>query len=161
MARDPLEQPREAIAAVYAYVAYRIGPGPDAEDVVSEVIERALRYRASYDSKKGPPIAWLTGIASNCLTDRARSVAKQPEPVPDLEAVEPSDAYETVEMSRDLRDALARLDDRDRELIALRYGADMKAKDIAKSLDMKTNAVEVALHRALARLRQHLDDAAP
>ena len=53
----------------------------------------------------------------------------------------------------DLADAVATLGVRDRELIALRYGADLKAKDIAALLGQRTNAVEVALHRALERLR--------
>ena len=49
--------------------------------------------------------------------------------------------------------ALARLSDRDRELLAMRYGADMKAAEIARVLESTTNAVEVAVHRALRRLR--------
>jgi RNA polymerase sigma factor (sigma-70 family) len=42
---------------------------------------------------------------------------------------------------------------RDRELVALRYGADLTAAQIAELLGLTTNAVEVGLHRALARLR--------
>ena len=61
--RDPLANPEALIRRVYAYVAYRLGDGPDAEDVTSEVFERALRYRESYDRSKGEPIAWLLGIA--------------------------------------------------------------------------------------------------
>jgi RNA polymerase sigma-70 factor (ECF subfamily) len=53
--------------------------------------------------------------------------------------------------------ALAQLSDRDRELIALRYGAGLTAAQIARLLDLQTNAVEVALHRALARLRRILE----
>jgi RNA polymerase sigma-70 factor (ECF subfamily) len=49
--------------------------------------------------------------------------------------------------------AVAALDDRDRELIALRYGADLTARQIAELLGARTNAIEVALHRALGRLR--------
>jgi len=41
--------------------------------------------------------------------------------------------------------------------IALRYGADLKAREIAVVLGQRTNAVEVALHRALERLRAVLD----
>ena len=51
--RDPLANPEPLIRRVYAYVAYRIGDGPDAEDVTSEVFERALRYRESYDPTRG------------------------------------------------------------------------------------------------------------
>ena len=46
--RDVLADPRPLIERVYGYVAYRIGDGPDAEDVTSETFERALRYRDSY-----------------------------------------------------------------------------------------------------------------
>jgi RNA polymerase sigma factor (sigma-70 family) len=53
----------------------------------------------------------------------------------------------------------ARLGERDRELLALRYGADLTARQIARHLDMRTNAVEVALHRALERLRVLLEEA--
>ena len=49
------------------------------------------------------------------------------------------------------------LPERDAELIALRYGADLTAKQIAEVTGMRTNAVEVALHRALGTLRQVLE----
>ena len=42
MKRDPLAHPEELIQRVYAYAAYRIGDGPDAEDVTSEAFERAV-----------------------------------------------------------------------------------------------------------------------
>ena len=67
MRHDPLAHPERLIRTVYAYVAYRIGPGPDAEDITSEVFERALRYRASYDPNRGEPMAWLIGIARRCV----------------------------------------------------------------------------------------------
>lgn len=50
---------------------------------------------------------------------------------------------------------------RNRGLIALRYGADLTAKQIAEVLGVKTNAVEVALHRALGRLKVLLDPSHP
>jgi DNA-directed RNA polymerase specialized sigma24 family protein len=43
-------------------------------------------------------------------------------------------------------------------LIALRYGADLSARRIGEILGLRTNAVEVALHRALLRLRDRLED---
>ena len=39
----------------------------DAEDITSDVFERALRYRSSYDPKRGEPVAWLIGIARRCI----------------------------------------------------------------------------------------------
>jgi RNA polymerase sigma factor (sigma-70 family) len=58
-----------------------------------------------------------------------------------------------------LADAIGGLDDRARDLLALRYGADLTARQIGQILGLKTNAVEVALHRTLTRLRGHLDEA--
>ena len=43
----------------------------------------------------------------------------------------------------------------------MRYGADMKAAQIAQVLQTSTNSVEVALHRALRRLRDVLEQKQP
>jgi DNA-directed RNA polymerase specialized sigma24 family protein len=53
------------------------------------------------------------------------------------------------------------LDERDRELLALRYGADLKARQIAELLGERTNTIEVALHRALGRLRKLMEEEGP
>ena len=45
------------------------------------------------------------------------------------------------------------LDERDRELVALRYGADLTARQIAELLGAARTPIEVALHRALGRFR--------
>jgi len=151
MRRDPLANPEPLIRRVYSYVAYRVGDGPDAEDLTSETFERALRYRRSYDPNKGEPIAWLLGIAKRCIDGRGpvRELASEhaDEPVEsDLE----EDTVRRLTVAR----AVGGLEERDRELIALRYGADLTARQIAELLGARTNAIEVALHRALGRLRE-------
>ena len=155
LARDPFAHPEPLIRRVYAYVAYRIGDGPDAEDVTSETFERALRYRRSYDAAKGEPAAWLIGIARRLIAERPRPPS---DPTPDPPAVAASGDVEEETVRRlSLTAAVAELDEHDRELIALRYGADLTARRIGELLGMRPNAVEVALHRALARLRASLE----
>ena len=139
MKRDPLAQPEPLIRRVYAYVAYRIGTGPDADDVTAEAMARALQYRDSYDPSKGEPHSWAIGIA--------------PDP-PDLPA--PEDMEQDTVDRLTMRAAVLELPERDRELLALRYGADLTARQIGDVLGMTTNAAEVALHRALKRLREVL-----
>jgi RNA polymerase sigma-70 factor (ECF subfamily) len=155
MRRDPLAHPERLIQAVYAYVAYRVGPGMDAEDITSEVFERALRYRESYDPEQGEPMAWLFGIARRCVNGAYSNPQPAPEVVEDLPA--PDDVAETAVRRLSLIDAVSQLGDRDRELIALRYGADLSGRQIGAVLDMSANAVDVAMHRALERLRQALE----
>ena len=151
---DPLAKPEELLQRTYAYVAYRLGDGPDAEDVTSEAFARAVRYRETFDPARGRPIDWMIGIARRCVQDAltagSPTAAEAPEmPVAgDLE----TDTIRRIELA----EAVSRLAARDLELIALRYGADLKAQDIARQVGMSTNAVEVALHRALARLRELL-----
>jgi RNA polymerase sigma-70 factor, ECF subfamily len=162
LSRDPLANPEPLIRRVYAYVAYRIGDGPDAEDITSETFERALRYKGSYDRSKGEPAAWLIGIARRCLADAAPPQSA-PEPVD--ESAAPDNVEEESVRRIDLRAALAKLSQRDRELLALHYGADLTAGQIGELLELTTNAVEVALHRARERLAAALaglgDDDSP
>jgi RNA polymerase sigma-70 factor (ECF subfamily) len=159
---DPLENPEEAIRRVYAYVAYRIGAGPDAEDVTSATIERALRYRNSYRREDGSHAAWLIGIARRCIIDRA-AVQGHTEPLDDRDPTDlgiagsVADHTETAAARLDLRDAVARLDARSRDLVALRYGADLSSKDIGHLLSLSPGAVDVGLHRALAQLRAAME----
>jgi RNA polymerase sigma factor (sigma-70 family) len=149
--RDPLARPEELIPQVYSYAAYRLGDGPDAEDVTSEVFERAIRYRRSYDQTRGEPMAWLLGIARRCVD---ATLAARPREQGELEEMAGKTNIEEDSIRRlTLAAAVAQLADRDQELIALRYGAELTAAQIGQVLGIQTNAAEVALHRALSRLR--------
>jgi RNA polymerase sigma factor (sigma-70 family) len=156
---DPLANPEALIRSVYAYVAYRIGPGPDAQDVTSETLERAIRGRNTYDPTKGPPIAWLIGIARRCLSEAM--TARPTLHADPIETPASGDLEEDSIRRLTLSAALASLDEREQELIALRYGSDLTARRIGEILEMRTNAVEVALHRALVHLRDRLDTGRP
>ena len=155
MGGDPLDLSDRTIRRVYAYVAFRIGRGPEAEDVTSEVFERAVRYGASYDRRKGAPLAWLFGIARGCIADHVAKRVETGGQPDDLACVGDLEA-DTVERLT-LRAAVQRLSPRDRELIALRYGAELTAREIGELLGERTNTIEVALHRAVSRLRDDLD----
>ena len=158
-APDPLRDPRALIRRVYSYVAYRIGDGQDAEDVTSDVFERAVRYRNRYDASKGTPTNWVLGIARRAVAEHLGRPVPVPVSPDEFEAEDEAPSTEEAVLGRlTLDDALARLADRDRELLSLRYGADLKARDIAVVLEIETHAVEMALSRATARLRRLLGE---
>jgi RNA polymerase sigma-70 factor (ECF subfamily) len=155
---DPLANPEPLIRRVYSYAAYRLGDGADAEDATGETFARAVRYRNSFDARTGSAQAWLLGIARRVVDDqlsqRQRSAA----------GFEDGVASSFVEDLADLaverlflRAALARLSTADRELLAMRFGADLAVKDIAAIMGVRPNSVDVALHRALARLRESVE----
>ena len=152
--RDPLANPGPLLRRVYAYVAYRVPDRTEAEDITSETFERALRYSDRYDERKGDPVAWLLGIARNCVYDASLRPRAEllPEPEPTRVGVEAE-----VVSRLALEQALATLSPDDQELLALRYGADLRVREIASLLDRRTNAVEVALSRARNRLASALE----
>lgn len=122
--------------------------------MTGDVFEQATRYRDSFDPARGEPIAWLLGIARRCI---ATNIAQRPAPTgepPDVAA--PGDLEQQSVDRVWLSAAIRALSDRDQELIALRYGADLRARQIGQFFDMSTGAAEVALHRALERLRREL-----
>jgi RNA polymerase sigma-70 factor (ECF subfamily) len=152
--RDPLHDPAPLIPRVYAYVAYRIGAGADADEATGEVFARAVRYRATYDPARGEPISWLLGIARRVLAEKGQ----EPSTAPLDESWDASEGgfADRIVERLDLWAAVASLSERDRELIALRYGADLSAPQIAGLVDSETHAMEVALSRAVGRLRATL-----
>jgi RNA polymerase sigma factor (sigma-70 family) len=156
---DPLANSEPLIRRVYAYVAYVIGDGPDAEDITSAVFENALRYRSTYDPSRGKPATWLLGIARRCVAAALSERAASREAPTEVEAPAEVEAEAVDRLT--LRAALNTLSERDRDLIALRYAADLRAREIAELLDLTTNAVEVALHRALTKLRAELETEQP
>ena len=154
MKRDPLAHPEELIQRVYAYAAYRIGDGPDAEDVTWEAFERAIRYRDSFDPRKGEPLSWLIGIARNVIADTRPVPTAELRDVPGFDELH-EQTQQRVDVSAPSPNSSSVI-----RLVALRYGADLTARQIGEVIEMKTNAVEVALHRALGRLRELLEQPA-
>jgi RNA polymerase sigma-70 factor (ECF subfamily) len=147
---DPLAEPEEILRCVYAYVAYRVGDGPQAEDITSETLERAVKYRSSYKPELGSPAAWIIGIARRCIAEEARSRRRRSEVGAPEDWLDPGEeSIARIDLSR----ALTALTDEERDLVALRYGADLRAREIAELLFVRTNTVEVKLHRALVKLR--------
>jgi DNA-directed RNA polymerase specialized sigma24 family protein len=140
--RDPLHDPEPLIKRVYGYVAYCVGDGIDAEEITSATFELARRYRESFDDRNGEPAGWLIAIARREIGVHFAGVGT---PL----------GSRTTEVSAplDLHGAVRSLDAEDRELLALRYGADLPALQVGTILGLKADAVDVALQRALQRLQ--------
>jgi RNA polymerase sigma factor (sigma-70 family) len=72
-----------------------------------------------------------------------------------IDLADPLDVEGESVQRLDLQAAVAQLSERDRELIGLRYGADLTAAQIAELLESEPHAVEVSLSRAVSRLRSY------
>src|SRR5215212_3846924 len=153
---------REARDDVFAYVATLLGDRSAAEDVTAGAFERAYRRRRTYKAARGSERAWLFGIARNAALDelrrRKRTAALAADPA-DVEAAPPEDAAEAALRRAAVRVALARLEGRERELIALKFHAGLDNSEIAAVLGVSVSNAGTQLHRAMTKLREAVEHA--
>jgi RNA polymerase sigma factor (sigma-70 family) len=137
---------------VYAYVASLLRDRSAAEEVTAAAFERAFRKRRSFDPRRGTQRAWLFGIARNAALDELRR-RKRAATLTDEPAAEDA-VTEDLERRATVRAALAGLDPRDRELIALKFHAGLGNAEIGAVLGISANNAGTRVHRALTRLRE-------
>ena len=151
---------RATVDDLYAYVATLLRDRGAAEEVVAATFERAYRRMGSFDGRRGSPRQWLFGIARHAALDelrrRRRAVALAAEPDARLAAVD-DDAADPVRRAT-VRAALAALDARDRELVALKFFAGLDNAEIASVLGISESNAGTRLHRAVTKLREALDE---
>ncbi|WP_019242134.1 MULTISPECIES: sigma-70 family RNA polymerase sigma factor [Bacillus] len=97
---------------------------------------------------------WLIRIMINYCNDRLRSKSKIVQQEELLHVQVFKDSYEQLE----ILDAMNSLDERAKEIIILKYFHDLKIKDIAAVLNRPEGTIKSWLNRALASLRQQLED---
>jgi RNA polymerase sigma-70 factor (ECF subfamily) len=154
---------REQYPRIYRYVRYRVDDELTAEDLTAEVFERAYRFRDSYDPARSAFSTWLMQIAhnwvNNHLINQNRQQQHEVDPGEDmayLPTAEKSPEAQTIarETVARLLECVDRLSVRDRQVIALRFGSEMRNKDIAEMLGLKEHTVSVIVLRALQQLRR-------
>ena len=173
------EQTEQHRRELRAHCYRMLGSFDEAEDLVQETMLRAWRHRDSFAGRSSLR-TWLYTIATNACLDQLRrrprqpapavSVPGQPElveiawlaPFPDslVEPVAPADdrpdvaavAAETIELAFLI--AIQQLPPRQRAVLILREVVDWSAADTATALDMTVAAVNSALQRAKATLRE-------
>src|SRR3954452_20605030 len=117
---------------VYAFLAYRVGERQDAEDLTQVTFERALRAWGRFNPERAKPSTWLLSIARNVLIDhwRADKTAQQEPLDADAAHVPSTPLGFDLGLDPELEEALQRLSDREREVLALRFGADLSGAQI-------------------------------
>lgn len=147
---------------VYAYAAGLLRDPAAAEDVTATAFERAYRKRSRFDPKRGNGRAWLFGIARNAALDELRRRGRHAELAADPEDAAGHTAAEAVEHSERrlvLSAALATLDGRERELVALKFFAGLSNAEIADVLGISQSNAGTKLHRVVTKLREACDGA--
>ncbi len=146
---------REEMPRIYNFFRYRVGDGPGAEDLTSVTFEKAWRARNRYRKDRASVATWLFAIARNVATDHFREDRREVplEEAGDLGAASPEAPLLQRADFRRLSALLADLPERDRELLALKYGAGATNRAIAKLTGLGESNVGTILHRVVAALR--------
>jgi RNA polymerase sigma-70 factor (ECF subfamily) len=148
---------RNTFPRVYAYVASLLRDRSAAEDVTAQAFERAYRKRGGFSARRGSPEAWVFGIARNAALDELRKLKRratlESEP-PDVWSPGPDEEAERAFRREEVRAALATLDARDRDLVALKFAGGLSNGEIARVLGISETNVGSRLYRAVEKLRK-------
>jgi RNA polymerase sigma-70 factor, ECF subfamily len=150
------------LAPVWRYVRSRIPDRHEAEDVTSEVFARAWRSWGSFDAERGKVAPWLLRIAQRTVVDwnrrhqQPRTTGTADEDLIDQAASDPSELPESVLLAKEVlievNQALHELSDRERDGIALRFGAGLKMAEVGKVMGLSTAATKMMIARSLSKL---------
>jgi RNA polymerase sigma-70 factor (ECF subfamily) len=147
---------RAELPRVYNFFRYRVGDEALAEDLTSETFEKAWRNRARYRRDLAAFSTWVFTIARRVAVDHYRR-RRPTEPLETLNHLPHVETLEDLTQARAererLRVLLARLADRERELVALKYGAGLTNRAIAGLTGLTESNVGVILHRTVQALR--------
>jgi len=142
---------------IYNFFRYRVGDGPLAEDLTSATFEKAWRNRERYRHDLAAFSTWLFTIARRVAADYYR----QQQPVASLETLtEVAAAANTEALAQQQVDfarltrLLSGLADRERELVAFKYGGGLTNRAIARLTGLTESNVGTILHRAVQQLRE-------
>jgi RNA polymerase sigma-70 factor (ECF subfamily) len=146
----------DQLPRLYNYFRFRLGTDADVEELTSRTFENAWRARERYRRDLAAFSTWLFTIARNVATDHLRTRrAHVPidtvqelatEGTPEREAEQHSNLEHLARLT-------AELPPRERELIALKYGAALNNRLIAKLTGLSESNVGTILHRVVQTLR--------
>jgi RNA polymerase sigma-70 factor (ECF subfamily) len=142
---------------VYNYFRYRLGQEGEIEDLTARTFEKAWAARERYRRDLAGFSTWLFKIAQNLIVDHLRTRRNQV-PIDDAVNVTAAEITEThferqSDLSR-LASLTRELPPRERELIALKYGAGISNRDIARLTGLTESNVGTILYRVVQNLRE-------
>ena len=149
---DELEALYRSRFDVFARVAASVmGDSERARDAVQEAFATAVRKRRSFRGE-GPLEAWVWRIVLNAAHSDVRRA------VPATARDEPAATNGHPEHDAELRVALARLPERQRTAVFLRYYADLDYAAIGEALGISSGTVAATLNAAHTALRTRLEE---
>ncbi|MBE7536363.1 MAG: sigma-70 family RNA polymerase sigma factor [Anaerolineales bacterium] len=152
---------KDELPRLYNYFRYRLGDESVAEELTSTVLEKAWTKRHRYRKDRATFSTWLFAIARNEVITylRKRRITL---PISMAEEVTSETTEKMAEQSQDLSylsHLLADLPEREREIISLKFGADLNNREISTVMKLSESNVGTILSRALQKLLEQMEGA--
>jgi len=146
---------------IYNFFRYRLGDDQLAEDLTAETFEKAWKHRERYREDLASFSTWLFSIARRLAADHFRK-QRPGLSLEEAERLAHPQTLEEVAQERaefaQLSAVLARLAERERELVALKYGAGLTNRAIARISGLSESNVSTILHRLTRQLRAQMEN---
>jgi len=149
----------ELFDKVYRYVYLRVGNETEAEDLTQDVFVKALEAIGSYRWRNLPFASWIFRIAHNQVIDYLRKQGRV-EKVDFEDDVYPVDESSPAQIAEqrieaaELRDNIKKLSPSQREVISLRFGAELSTAEIAEALGKSAGTVKALQYNGIVALRK-------
>lgn len=139
---------------VQRYVLSIVHDYHEAEDITQNVFAKLTSVIGKYEQREVPFAAWILRVARNAALDHMR--ARRAIPTAEVRVTDMGRAQTCVDRSRDLRQALERLPQDQREVLVLRHINGFSPAEIARALGRSESSVHGLHHRGRRSLQSHL-----
>ncbi len=148
---------------LYRYALSRTGSTTEADDIVSETVLAALEKLGQFDPQRGAFRSWLFTIATRKIADQRRGHRRFWRAInrrwrPDPPAASALDFVLQEEDRVRVHRAVERLSEANREVVTLRFVAELPIAAIANTLGISEGAAKMRLSRAMRQLADDLGD---
>ena len=128
-----------------------------------QVFEKVIKNRTSYSGEKAPIEIWIFTIAKNSLNNYFREQKKHQ--FTSLEMImerfstnkTPEEYVLTEERNLRLYQSLNRLNEREKNIVALKFGAALNNREIARIVELTETNVGSILYRSMKKLKKEME----
>lgn len=146
----------QSLPKIFHFFCYKVGEAVVAEELTVLTFEKAWMSRRNFHKANGQVHAWIFGIARNVASDYFRK-KKVEIPIEEVSELDFSTSFEDDIQNRlDFQSILAilnRFPVRERDLIAMKYGAELSNREIARLTRLSESNVGTILYRTVKKIR--------
>jgi RNA polymerase sigma-70 factor, ECF subfamily len=142
---------------VYAYIARRVRARDVAEDLTSDVFQKALASLKNFEWRGVPFAAWLIRIAANAVADQSKRDARETQGAEDQPEPSAKPDMEGIEDRARLFQLVGELPADQRRVIFERFVEQRSIREIAQQLGRSEGAIKQLQFRGLQNLRTQME----